>query len=931
MLLIVDDIQVGCGRTGPFFSFEPAGIRPDIVTLSKSLSGVGQPLSLVLLRPELDAWAPGEHNGTFRGNNAAFVTAAAALDYWRDDGLTRRVERNAAVMRAALDGLRERWPDRFAGVRGRGMIQGLVCAQPAEAGRIAAEAYARGLLVETCGREDEVVKLLPPLTIDVGDPRVGPGSLGGGGRGGRVGGGGGGAASMAEDRLPPGGAAWWRHEHRGGKRDLSGLGDWHAAHTLPYDKLRPRPPHEEYRAWRRGMPDIQRRFVWSAAKVRDLFDSMLKGFPVGYLLFWATEAPVGSRQIGTDAKEEKVARWLIVDGQQRLTSLYAVITGHPIVREDYAEARLRLAFCPLDGRFEVTDAAIERDPEFLADVTPIWDDYRGTVRSYTKRLESSRGSLSAELEDEIEERFDRLRDLRSYPFQVVELDAAVDDEEVADVFVRINSEGVLLNRADFILTLMSVFQEASRRQLEEFARASKQPQPGKPGPFNWFIQPQPDQLLRVSIALAFRRAVLRHAYSLLRGKDLETGEVSSQKRDEQFERLQEAQGQVLDLTNWHEFLQCLERAGFRGSKMISGQNALLYSYALWLIGRVDHRIPLPELRDVIARWFFMAHTTSRYSGAFETQFEADVARIADLPSDDPSGFVRTLNRMIDDTLTSDYWTITLPNSLATSAAKSPALLAYIAALNILNAEVLLSDTRVRSRLDPAVTLKKGIERHHLFPRGYLRKNLGISETRLINQIANYALVEWSDNIAISDSPPSQYWPQQIAEKRLTSERLDDHRYWHALPEGWETMPFEDFLAMRRGLMAQVVRDAFAQLTDPRYTPETPEIASAPQPSVLIPHGASSEVRFRDLIDADVLAPGITLQPSTGELDPVATVLPDGNVYMDGEAFESPSEAATSLRGEPTNGWDFWSADLPEGRIRLRVLRESYLQRDSVGV
>lgn len=166
VLLIVDDIQVGCGRTGPFFSFEPAGIRPDIVTLSKSLSGVGQPLSLVLLRPELDVWAPGEHNGTFRGNNAAFVTAAAALDYWRDDGLTRRVERNAAVMRAALDGLRERHPDRFAGVRGRGMIQGLVCAQPAEAGRIAAEAYARGLLVETCGREDEVVKLLPPLTIE---------------------------------------------------------------------------------------------------------------------------------------------------------------------------------------------------------------------------------------------------------------------------------------------------------------------------------------------------------------------------------------------------------------------------------------------------------------------------------------------------------------------------------------------------------------------------------------------------------------------------------------------------------------------------------------------------------------------------------------------------------------------------------------------
>ena len=680
-----------------------------------------------------------------------------------------------------------------------------------------------------------------------------------------------------------------------------------------------------------ALPDIQRLFVWSTAKVRDLFDSMYKGFPVGYLLFWTTEAPVGSRQVGTDKKEEKVARWLIVDGQQRLTSLYAVLTGHPVVRSDYAEGRLRLAFCPLDARFEVTDAAIERDPEFLADVTPIWDNYRGTVRSYTTRLEASRGSLAAEQHDVIEDRFDRLRDLRSYPFEVVELDAGMDEEQVADVFVRINSEGVPLNRADFILTLMSVFQESSRRQLEEFARGSKQPHQGKPSPFNWFIQPQPDQLLRVSVALAFRRAVLRHAYSLLRGKDLETGEVSSEKRDEQFARLQKAQGHVLNLTNWHEFLQCLERAGFRGAKMISGQNALLYSYALWLIGRVDHGISFPILRDVIARWFFMAHTTSHYSSSFETRFEADVAKLADLPPNDPSGFVDTLNRMIDDTLTGDYWTITLPNNLATSAPKSPALLAYIAALNILDANVLLSDTKVRSRLDPAITLKKGIERHHLFPRGYLRKTLGISDVRSINQIANYALVEWSDNIAISDSPPSEYWPQQIAEKRMAPGELDAHRYWHALPEGWETMPFDEFLAARRLLMARVVRDAFARLTDAGYRPKTPQETVAAETGVLVPDGAGTEVRFRDLIDADVLPTGASLLPSNGELDTIATVLPDGNVYMDGETFESPSEAATSLRGEPTNGWDFWSADLPEGRVRLRVLREEYLTRDGVGV
>ena len=197
-------------------------------------------------------------------------------------------------------------------------------------------------------------------------------------------------------------------------------------------------------------------------------------------------------------------------------------------------------------------------------------------------------------------------------------------------------------------------------------------------------------MLRVSIALAFRRAVPKHAYSVLRGKDLETGETSTERRDEQFARLQAAQEKVLDLTNWYEFIRCLERSGYRGSKMISSQNVILYSYAIWLLGRVDYGVRLDRLREVIARWFFMAHTTARYSGSFESQVEKDFAAIADLASHDADGFVNALNRIIDDTLTSDFWAITLPNELATSAARSPALFAYMAALNILDADALLS-------------------------------------------------------------------------------------------------------------------------------------------------------------------------------------------------------------------------------------------------
>jgi diaminobutyrate-2-oxoglutarate transaminase len=166
MVLIVDDIQVGCGRTGPFFSFEPAGIEPDMICLSKSLSGYGLPLAVTLVRPTLDLWAPGEHNGTFRGHNPAFVTATAALDYWTDDSLQRSVVANGERIESALASLSARIPESTLEQRGRGMIRGLVFKGDGVASKVSRAAFAQGLIVETAGPRDEVLKIMPPLTID---------------------------------------------------------------------------------------------------------------------------------------------------------------------------------------------------------------------------------------------------------------------------------------------------------------------------------------------------------------------------------------------------------------------------------------------------------------------------------------------------------------------------------------------------------------------------------------------------------------------------------------------------------------------------------------------------------------------------------------------------------------------------------------------
>jgi diaminobutyrate-2-oxoglutarate transaminase len=166
ILLIVDDIQMGCGRTGTFFSFEIAGIHPDMVCLSKAIGGMGLPMALVLIRPDLDVWSPGEHNGTFRGNNLAFVAATKALDYWRDDVLEEAIVFKGFRVRERLDALAGQFPKAQLKARGRGMIQALESKLDGFAEEICAEAFANGLIMETAGVRSQVAKVMPPLTID---------------------------------------------------------------------------------------------------------------------------------------------------------------------------------------------------------------------------------------------------------------------------------------------------------------------------------------------------------------------------------------------------------------------------------------------------------------------------------------------------------------------------------------------------------------------------------------------------------------------------------------------------------------------------------------------------------------------------------------------------------------------------------------------
>ena len=561
-----------------------------------------------------------------------------------------------------------------------------------------------------------------------------------------------------------------------------------------------------------ALPDIQRPFVWSNARVRDLLDSMYKGFPVGYLLFWATGAAVGVKKIGTETKQSAPSL-LIVDGQQRLTSLYAVMRAKEIVREDYSKSRIRIAFKPSEERFEVTDAAIEQDPEFLPDVSEVYNvGLFSLVSKFFARLEEHRGEALDEGEKNVlAERINRLQDLDKFPFQAIELDQSVDEEQVADVFVRINSEGVKLGTTDFILTLMSVFRDEERLKLEEFCRAAKLPSvDGKPSPFNHFIQPAPDELLITSLGLAFRRGRMQPIYSILRGKDLETGKFDNDRRDEQFDKLAAAQAQVLSLSNWHEFLKCLTLAGYRSARMISSDKAIMVTYLMWLIGKLDFHVPIQRLRKLMSRWWFMVHATGRYTGSAETVVEFDLNKLKQLEDGDTEAFCALFEELIDLNFTDDYWTIAFPARLDSASAKTPRLSSYWAALNILDAEVLFSEMKVSQMLDPLVTPVKDMERHHLFPRAHLTE-LGVKHQYKRNQIANMSFVDWSQNIEISDKAPHDYWAEMTS--GMSQSRLERQMYWHALPLNWESMDYDDLLSARRKLISEVTKAGYMALCD----------------------------------------------------------------------------------------------------------------------
>ena len=572
-----------------------------------------------------------------------------------------------------------------------------------------------------------------------------------------------------------------------------------------------------------AIPDIQRPFVWNAAKVRDFIDSLYCGYPVGYLIAWRN--PNVRLKDGTQSAGKRI----LIDGQQRVTALLAALLGQQVVDKNYDKRRIAIAFHAGEGRFEVANPAIRGDRAWLADIAAVFapDSWMGQI--VDEYCEANPEADKREIDDRIR----RLEGIKNNSLGLIELNADLDVETVAEIFVRINSQGVSLNAADFAMSKMAASEKYNGHQLRKcidyFCHLAKAPEAygdlEKDGEFvttrffsvmQWLKQEKEDlydpsytDMLRVAFTAEFKRGRLEDLVALLSGRNFETRAYEEAIAEQSFARLEKAVLCYMNETDFKRFIMILRSAGFVDASMIRSQNTVNFAYILYLTLRAQQMNPA-RIETLVRRWFVMSILTGRYTGSPETAFGVDIRNIA------VQGASQYLDTIEQAELSDAFWDVGLAQQMDTSVASSPYFNVFLASQVKGNDKGFLSrDLSVRDLLEGQRDI------HHIFPRGYLKKN-GLPRGRY-NQIANYVVMQSEINIAIGDKAPAIYfqslWEQcgdgkthygGIADAGQLRANLEEH----CIPQGMEEKSVEDydeFLQERRKLMAAKIRDYYKAL------------------------------------------------------------------------------------------------------------------------
>ena len=392
-----------------------------------------------------------------------------------------------------------------------------------------------------------------------------------------------------------------------------------------------------------AIPEIQRPFVWDSTKVRDLLDSLYKGFPIGYIITWKNpDVRLKDGQLSEGRK-------ILIDGQQRITALRAAILGEYVVNSQYKKVRIKIAFNPLEERFEVQNPAILKDKNWIPDISEMLNASSGTYRVIQDYVSSHPGVDERRVADAIAELFN----VPKKQIGLIELDAHLDIETVTEIFIRINSQGVVLSQADFAMSKIAAdtihggqnmrkaidyfchlavapeFFEHIRDNDKEFAKSEFFRK------MTWLRNEKEDlydpnyrDLLRVVCGTEFYRGKLADLVSLLSGRNFETRTFEERISEESYIKLNEGIIRFMNETDFKRFIMILRSAGFIVPKMINSQNALNFAYLLYLTLR-KQGLPADQIERYVKKWFIMTILTGRSSGSFESTFDSDIRQIKD--------------------------------------------------------------------------------------------------------------------------------------------------------------------------------------------------------------------------------------------------------------------------------------------------------------
>lgn len=572
-----------------------------------------------------------------------------------------------------------------------------------------------------------------------------------------------------------------------------------------------------------AIPEIQRPFVWEPVKVRNLLDSLLQGYPVGYLIAWRN--PNVKLKDGSTSAGKRI----LIDGQQRVTALRAALLGKEVVNHDYETVRIKIAYHPLERRFEVSNPAIEKDVAWIPDVSSVFSksfEMFSAVNAYCLRNPEAK-------QDDIFKSIEALRAIVHNHVGLIELDSDLDIETVTEIFIRVNSAGTELSQADFVMSKIATNEKYHgpllRKAIDYFCHMAVAPDfyskiEERDKEFvsteffpkmSWLREENDDiydpsytDMLRVAFASEFKRGKLADLVALLSGRNFETKQYEESIVEQSFSQLRRGIFNYINETNFKRFVMIIRSAGFVDPSLISSQNALNVAYIIYLTLRSQSK-PAADIEHAVRKWFVMSLLTGRYSGSTESMLDYDIRQIHLL------GFDEYFHDVEAGVLSETYWKTLLPQEMNTSASFSPFFRTFLAA------QVKLGDNGFLSRDITVRDLLTKSDIHHIFPRNYLKK-LGFTRF-MYNQIANYVITQSEINIAIGDTEPAIYFrrlEEQVAGGKVYYGGITDpgvlekNFQMNCIPQRMEMYngdSYQDFLEERRKLMAAKIREFYYSL------------------------------------------------------------------------------------------------------------------------